>query len=34
MKTRIMESNGSGGESWDGVLKSPMELLPVDSTSV
>src|SRR5271169_4154928 len=32
-KTRMMESNGSGGESWDGVLKLPMPVL-VESTSV
>src|SRR5512147_423452 len=29
----MMESNGSGGESWDGVLKLPMEV-SVESTSV
>ena len=32
-KIRMMESNGSGGESWDGVLKLPIDLSAA-STSV
>ncbi len=32
-KMRMMESNGSGGESWDGVLKFPI-VLSGSSTSV
>src|SRR5512136_95994 len=33
IKTRMMESNGSGGESCDGVLKLPIALLE-ERTSV
>src|SRR5208337_3363637 len=33
-KTRMIESKGRGGESWDGVLKVPIAGLPEDRTSV
>src|SRR5208337_830186 len=33
-KTRMIESKGRGGESWDGVSKFPIVLLVVESTSM